>query len=102
MLTIQIDDTQTEGMLVLKAKASDKSVGQVVRELVAEQFSDPEPDALVYPRLDVREHARSYEPVLTEEENELLGQVPDVKLFSHVTDTTEFARQLRENSWKRK
>ncbi|MBB3842410.1 putative nucleotidyltransferase [Runella defluvii] len=102
MLTIEIEDAQLEQRIAKKAKAIGKSVQEFIKELVAENVTESDELGFEIPRLDVRQHARIYKPELTEEEEIELAKNPDVRPFSHVTDTVEFARQLRQNTWKRK
>ncbi len=100
MLTIQIEDSGLEERLLKRAEAVGTSVQQLVRDLVVGQLGNPDELGFEIPRLDVRAHARSYAPELSAEEREALEKNPDVKPFSHVTDTVAFARQLRKNAWQ--
>lgn len=103
MLTIQITDTDLEQRIVERAKAIGKSVQQLAQELLSNQLIDSDEElGFEVPRLDVRQHARTYTPEISAEEEAELAKNPDVKLFAHVTDTVAFAKQLRNNSWKRK
>ena len=104
MLTLEIDDARLEQMIVEKARTIGKSVQDLVKEIISEKIEkDENRETLPFdvPKLDYRKYAHIYDPQLTEEEL-LLADDPSVKPFSHVTDTVEFARQLRKDAWQRK
>lgn len=101
VINFNIEDERLAQRLVEEAEANGKSVDKVVQDLVAEAFVNSSELGFEIPRMDVRKHARPYRPEISQEEQTAMAQNPDVKPFSHVTDTAEFARQLRENSWKR-
>ena len=95
MLTINIEDNELEQCLLHKAEANGKSVEQLVREMVARQLGKPDKLNFEIPRLDVREHARVIDNVLTAEEEAALAENPDVKPFSHIKDSAKYIHDLR-------
>ena len=104
MLTLEINDPRLEQKILEKARAIGKSVQELVEDIVAEKMqADETPETLPFdvPKLDYRKYVHVYDPQLTEEE--LLAADDDTVLpFSHVTDTVEYARTLRKNTWTRK
>ncbi len=96
MLTIQITDTELEQRIVEKAKAIGKSVQQLAQEMLSHQLIDNDEElGFEIPRLDVRQHARTYIPEISEEEEEELAKNPDVKPFSHIKDAAKYIHDIR-------
>jgi hypothetical protein len=98
MLTIQIEDHQLERRLIQKARASGKSVQELARELIAGQLAEPDALDFEIPRMDVRQHTRVIDTPLTEEEEALLAENKEIKLFSQVKDSARYVHQLRRKS----
>jgi hypothetical protein len=100
MLTLEINDARLEQKILEKARAIGKSVQELVRDIVAEKMqADETPETLPFdiPKLDYRQYVRIYEPDI-----ETTDDDSTVQPFSHVTDTVEYARQLRKDAWNRK
>ena len=104
MLTFEINDAQLEHRILEKARAIGKSAQELLKELLTKAIQeDIALDKLPFevPKLDYRNHSSIYNPEISEEES-LLADDASVMPFAHVTDTVEFANQLRKTAWQRK
>ncbi len=97
-ININIEDSELEQRLLQEAQANGKSVNELVRELVDEQFADSGTPHFKYTKQDVREHMRVIQYDLTDEEEEILAQNPDVRPFSHIKDSAKYIHDLRRKS----
>lgn len=104
MLILEINDASLEQKIVEKARKIGKSVQEMLKDIVVEKIQEEvslETLPFEVPKLDYRNHSSIYNPELTEEES-LLADDASVTPFAHVSDTVEFAKQLRKQAWKRK
>ncbi len=97
MLTIKfnIEDEQLAQRLVEKAETHGKTVDELVKELVDDQYASTGELDFDYPRLDVREHMEVIQEKLTEEEERILAKNPDVRPYSHIKDPAQYIHDLR-------
>ncbi|MDZ7896761.1 MAG: hypothetical protein U5N85_01850 [Arcicella sp.] len=106
MLTFEINDAQLEHRILEKARAIGKSTQELLKEILSNAIQEDitlEKLPFEVPKLDYRNHSSIYNPELSEEEEEyLLTQDASVMPFAHVSDTVEFANQLRKTAWQRK
>lgn len=104
MLILEINDARLEQKIVEKARKIGKSVQEMLKDIVVEKIQEEvslETLPFEVPKLDYRNHSSIYNPELTEEES-LLADDASVTPFAHVSDTVEFAKQLRKTAWRRK
>jgi hypothetical protein len=104
MLTFEINDAQLEHRILEKARAIGKSTQELLKELLTKAIQEDialEKLPFEVPKLDYRNHSSIYNPEISEEES-LLADNASVMPFAHVSDTVEFANQLRKTAWKRK
>ena len=94
-INIKIEDKQTEQRLVEEAHTCGKSVDELVKDLVDEQFADPGERSFEYVKQDVRKHMKVIQYDLTEEEERILTENPDVRPFSHIKDSAKYIHDLR-------
>ncbi|WP_373514025.1 hypothetical protein [Persicitalea sp.] len=94
-INIKIEDEQTEQRLAEEAQTSGKSVDELVKELVDEQFGNPDEHNFEYVIQDVRKHMKVIQYDLTEEEERILAENPDVRPFSHIKDSAKYIHDLR-------
>jgi negative regulator of replication initiation len=97
MITLEINDAQLEQKIIEKAKAIGKTAQDFLRNIVEEKVEEStEKLPFEVPKLDYRKFSKIYEPEYVDE------NIEQVKLFSQVKNTKEFAKKLRNNSWERK
>lgn len=104
MLTFEINDAQLEHRILEKAHAIGKSAQELLEDILTKAIQEEvalEKLPFDVPKLDYRNHSSIYNPELSEEEI-LLADDASVTPFAHVTDTVEFANQLRKTAWQRK
>ena len=104
MLTFEINDAQLEHLILEKARAIGKSTQELLKDLLTKAIQeDIALDKLPFevPKLDYRNHSSIYNPELSEEES-LLADDASIMPFAHVSDTVEYANQLRKTAWQRK
>jgi hypothetical protein len=104
MLTFEINDAQLEHCILEKAHAIGKSAQELLKEILTKAIQEEvalEKLPFDEPKLDYRNHSSIYNPELSEEEI-LLADDASVTPFAHVSDTVEFANQLRKTAWQRK
>ena len=104
MLTFEINDAQLEHRILEKARIIGKSTQELLKDLLTKAIQeDITLDKLPFevPKLDYRNHSSIYNPEISEEES-LLADDTSVVPFAHVSDTVEFANQLRKTAWQRK
>lgn len=94
MLIIQVNDPQLEQQIEQQARATGRAVQQLVQEVLAETFGRSETARIAYTRLDPANHRTT----LLFDIDPLTDDAP---AFQHVSNSTEFADQLRQNAWKR-
>lgn len=100
MLTIEIDNDNLTEKVIERAASSGKSVKDFLQDIISE-FVEEKAEAVLpfdIPKLDYRKYVRKYDPEMTANELEIADD-PSVKPFSTVTDTVEYARKLRKESW---
>lgn len=94
MLTIQVDDARLERQIEQQTRATGLGIEQLIQKLLTQSFNNPATADLSYTRFDPANHR-----------NTLLFDVDpltdDAPAFRHVSNSTEFADQLRQNAWKR-
>ena len=104
MLTFEIDDAQLERRILEKAQAIGKSAQELLKDILTKAIQEEvtlETLPFEVPKLDYRKHSSIYNPELSEEES-LLADDASVMPFAHVSDTVEFANQLRKIAWRRR
>ena len=104
MLTFEINDAQLEQRILEKAKTIGKTAQEFLKDLLSKEVQeDVVFDELPFevPKLDYRLHSSVYNPELLEEEIQFANN-ESVRPFAHVSDTVEFAKQLRKTAWQRK
>jgi hypothetical protein len=97
MLTLEINDARLEQKILEKARSIGKSVQELVQDIVAEKMqADETPETLPFdvPKLDYRKYVRIIDEPVDD-------AVDDTPLFQNDIDTVTFAKQLREQAWKR-
>ena len=97
MLTLEINDARLEQKILEKARSIGKSVQELVKDIVAEKMQDDEtPETLPFevPKLDYRKYVRIIDEPVDD-------AVDDTPLFQNGIDSVTFAKQLREQAWKR-
>lgn len=94
MLTIQVNDARLEQQLIEQAQAKGKTAEQLATSILAEALNQLAPLPFSFPRLDPTQHSR---PLQFDVDSE----TDNAPVFEHVTDTVEFANELRQNAWKR-
>lgn len=93
MLTLEINDARLEQKILEKARSVGKSAQEWVQDIVVEKIqADETTETLPFdvPKLDYR----TYVSIIDE-------PVDDAPLFQNGIDTVTFAKQLREQAWKR-
>lgn len=97
MLTLEINDARLEQKILDKARSIGKSVQGLVKEILSEKIEEVEyPDTLPFdvPKLDYRK----YVTIIAEPVDD---NIDDSPVFQNDIETVEFAKQLREQAWKR-
>jgi hypothetical protein len=97
MLTLEINDARLEQKILEKARSVGKSAQEWVQDIVAEKMqADEIPETLPFdiPKLDYR----TYVSIIDEPVDDAVDDAP---LFQNDIDTVTFAKQLREQAWKR-
>ena len=99
MLTFEINDAQLEHRILEKARAIGKSTQELLKELLTKAIQeDIMLDKLPFevPKLDYRQYIKIIDEPLGDD------VIDDVPIFQNGIETVEFAKQLREQAWKRK
>ena len=99
MLTFEINDAQLEHRILEKARAIGKSTQELLKELLTKAIQeDIMLDKLSFevPKLDYRQYIKIIDEPLGDD------VIDDVPIFQNGIETVEFAKQLREQAWKRK
>ena len=97
MLTLEINDARLEQKIIEKARVIGKSVQDLVKEIISEKIEEDEnPETLPFdvPKLDYRKYVR----IIDEPVDDTIDDTP---VFQNGIETIEFAKQLREQAWKR-
>jgi hypothetical protein len=101
MLTYQVENPQLEQRILKKARSIGQTVQQFITDSLLERLEKSSENDFDIPRMDIREHSYVYTPIISEEEQKEMEQSPDIKPFSDIKDTEEFARELRTKAWKK-
>lgn len=104
MLTLEINDARLEQKISEKARAIGKSVQELLKDFVVEKFQEEEKlETLPFdvPKLDYRKYIKIIDNHELTDEDLLHSDDSNVSPFAHVTDTVEYARQLRKTAWER-
>ena len=99
MLTFEINDAQLEHQILEKARAIGKSTQELLKQLLTKAIQeDIMLDKLPFevPKLDYRQYIKIIDEPLGDD------VIDDVPIFQNGIETVEFAKQLREQAWKRK
>ena len=99
MLTFEINDAQLEHRILEKARTIGKSTQELLKELLTKAIQeDIALDKLPFevPKLDYRQYIKIIDEPLGDE------VIDDAPIFQNGIETVEFAKQLREQAWKRK
>ena len=104
MLTLETNDARLEQKISEKARAIGKSVQELLKDFVVEKFQEEEKlETLPFdvPKLDYRKYIKIIDNHELTDEDLLHSDDSNVSPFAHVTDTVEYARQLRKTAWER-
>jgi hypothetical protein len=101
MLTYQVENPQLEQRILKKARSIGQTVQQFITDSLLERLEKSNENDFDIPRMDIREHSYVYKPSISEEEQKEMVQYPDIKPFSDIKDTEQFARELRTKAWKK-
>jgi hypothetical protein len=100
MLTFEINDAQLEHRILEKARSIGKSVQDLLKDIVAEKLQTEELTSATLPfevpKLDYRQYIKIIDEPLGDD------IIDDSPIFQNDIDTIKFAKQLREQAWKRK
>ena len=99
MLTFEINNAQLEHRILEKARAIGKSTQELLKELLTKAIQeDIALDKLPFEvhKLDYRQYIKIIDEPLGDE------VIDDAPIFQDGIETVEFAKQLREQAWKRK
>jgi uncharacterized protein YjbK len=100
MLTLEINDARLEQKILEKARSIGKTVQELLNDFVVEKIQEEEKEEKLpfdVPKLDYRNYIKIID---YEIENE--DEIDDKPIFQNGIQTAEFARQLRQEGWKRK
>jgi hypothetical protein len=101
MLTYQVENPQLEQRILKKARSIGQTAQQFITDSLLERLEKSNENDFDIPRMDIREHSYVYTPSISEEEQKEMVQYPDIKPFSDIKDTEQFARELRTKAWKK-
>ena len=99
MLTFEINDAQLEHRILEKARIIGKPVQELLKDLLTKAIQeDIALDKLPFevPKLDYRQYIKIIDEPLGD------NVIDDAPIFQNGIDTITFAKQLREQAWKRK
>ena len=100
MLTFEINDAQLEQRILEKAKTIGKTAQEFLKDLLTKEIQkevilDKLPFEVT--KLDYRKYIKIIDEPLANDDD-----IDDTPIFQNGIDTVTFAKQLREQAWKRK
>ena len=101
MLTVEINDAHLEQKILEKARSIGKTVQELLKDFVVEKIQEEEKkeEKLPFdiPKLDYRNYISIIDYDIEDED-----KIDDKPIFQNGIETVEFAKQLRQEGWKRK